>query len=228
MLWPTELKDKVRETAGKRGITEFTIKAVGIHLGVDEDLTLVEKELNEVKHFAQRLADMAVMGGTAEERLQALMEVEFPSWVDTTGWPAPAAERVRPEPLEPKVDLSLEVPTGLLPGDPIAVSKPETPPPAVEPEPEPGEVTTPVPEPSPNIEVQAPVQAPVSSPIPVDRDDLFAKVMAKTGGKLADVPGLTVASAVEVPEKPPVDPDSSALCPTCKEELVDGECWTCS
>lgn len=215
MLWPKELKDKVREVAGKRGITEFTVDAVSIHLGVSGDLGSTNKELNEVKYFAQQLADQLVLGvESPEERLQALMEIEFPSWIDTSGWPPNFAARVHPEPVaipEPEPDwISDESP--LTPEEKVekfeALEKPD---------------------PQPEVEVVA-TESDREMVAEPSRDDLFARVMAKAGGKLDDVPGLKLASQVEKPaprEEEPVVVDSAPRCATCGEELVDGECWTC-
>jgi hypothetical protein len=80
----------------------------------------------------------------------------------------------------------------------------------------------PIPEPLAQEDPEQPPKPEIPAP-PGDRDDLFARVMAKTGGTLSDVPGLKVAS--EIPKPPPVE--QKDLCPTCGEERVDGECWTC-
>lgn len=254
MVWPKDLKDEVRDKAGQRGMTDFIMEATRLHLGVSADLDATTTQLNEAKHLVQLLADRLVMGGEHDDRLQALMELELPAWIDTTGWPTPMAELVHPE-----------VPTAPLVGDPVTVTHapPKTPPPAVDELPEPGEAQPPVPDkPEPSApEVSTPVDLPHDKQGP--RDDLFAKVMAKTGGKLADVPGLKVAADVEPPaEKAPVDGPIEPLdgpsglsvddddqaaealevmeevveiatkagkaCPTCGDELIDGECWTCS
>jgi len=76
--------------------------------------------------------------------------------------------------------------------------------------------------------------APESAPEPEDpgaqdlphdtsgRDDLFARLMAKTGGGVDfDAMKAQLKPASEIP-KPQKD-----SCPRCGEELVDGECWTC-
>lgn len=228
MLWPKALKEQVRETAGKRGITEFTLKAVNVHLGIDADLEHSDRLLNETRHFAQQLADQLVLGGGTDERLQFLMELEFPTWVSTQGWPAAYAERVRPpvpvaapEPAQVTVSAVVppkERPPGTAGFSTMAHPKPESLPTVTE---EQAEQLAEIP----------PEEVPVFKPIedlPHDtgagRDDLFAKVMAKTGGALADVPGLTVASAIPKPE-PVVQKD---LCPSCSQEMIDGECWTCA
>lgn len=222
-LWPKELKAKVRAAAGDRGMSEFTIEAVSIHLGVDQDLTATTKELNEVKHFAQQLADQVVLGiESPEERIQALMELEFPSWISTEGWPAVYAERVRPLPFHEEREKAgfppVEAPTcpvhpevAIAPGGfcgkcgPTVVRRD----PADEdrkPEPvvEPFETS----EPDRVAVFNEAVELTEATPDPVldaNRDDLFARMMAKTGGKLEDVPGLKVASQVEAPAKPDCD-----------------------
>jgi hypothetical protein len=237
MVWPKALKDQVRDKAGQGGMTEWVMEAARIHLGVSGDLDATTVELNQAKHLVQLLADRLVMGGEHDDRLQALMEVELPEWIDVTGWPAPMAALVKPE-----------APTAPAIGDPVTVTEvvpAKTPPPAVESVPESGEAPSEVP-------VQTPVDLPHDKQSG-DRDDLFAKVMKKTGGKLEGVPGLKVASEVEPPPEPapvdgPIEPlpedveaekalevieevveiATSTKCPECGDELIDGECWTCA
>lgn len=259
-LWPTELKDKANEVAGKGKLTELTIEAVEIHLGLSGDLDARTKELNEVKYFAQQLADQLVLGvQSPEERLQALMEVEFPEWVDTTGWPANFADRVRPEPLVATDAEVLEVAgqnaerwSGAL--DKLAEAE------KVEERVEAPVVQTPVQVEAIRdlataatsekakvlIEAAADVQVESEDEFfakKVGRDDLFAKIMDKTGGKLDDVPGLKLASDLPTPapkdEATPAEDEATPeevatpevpvahRCPACGDELIDGECWTC-
>ena len=99
MAWPKGLKQQVREKNGPRGLTEFVVEAVELHLkgGAGDTIKSQEKEVNELKWLVQLLADRIVMGGSDQDRREALMEVEFPSWVDTNGWPSEWARLVKPE-----------------------------------------------------------------------------------------------------------------------------------
>lgn len=186
-IWPKALKDKVREQA--ESITEFTIEAVELHLGVSQDLAGVHKELGETRYFAQQMADQIVLGiESPEERLQTLMELEFPEWIDTTGWPETYAARVRP--VEPSVE-------------PFVTEAETT-------EAELVEQVTELVEKAQSPKAKAILEVALDEgfkPKEEDatRDDLFAKVMAKTGGKLTDVPGLKVASDIEKPAPRKID-----------------------
>lgn len=231
MMWPSELKEQVREVAGNRGMTEFTVEAVSIHLGVGADLSAREKELNEVKNFAQQLADQLVLGqASPQERLQSFMELEFPDWIDTSGWPASFAERVRPQLVEPE-----PVPMPMLDKENERVSVPQEPVAEVETVAERiVQAIDKAESPKTEVLLEAAIEeelAPLDLPHDVNRNDLFARVMAKAGGKLDDVPGLKLASEVEKPApkqaEPEVSVSASELCPNCGEEMIDGECWTC-
>lgn len=68
------------------------------------------------------------------------------------------------------------------------------------------------------------------------RDDLFAKLMAKTGGNLDGFSDLKLASEISQPDPKPmteltepvlVEGDTD-VCPKCGDLLIDGECWSCS
>lgn len=94
MNWPPGLKDRIREHAGARGVTEFVVTACEVRL-VDEDrVKTLEKEVDELRYLAQLLADRYVMGGDHEDREAFLMEVDLPSWMSTEGWPANLAKQV--------------------------------------------------------------------------------------------------------------------------------------
>ena len=94
MNWPPGLKDRIREHAGARGVTEFVVTACEVRL-VDEDrVKTLEKEVDELRYLAQLLADRYVMGGDHEDREAFLMEVDLPSWMSTDGWPANLAKQV--------------------------------------------------------------------------------------------------------------------------------------
>lgn len=245
MVWPAELKDRVRDKVGSRGLTEFVTEAVDLHLrGGADALAALEKELNETKNLAQLLADRTVMGGSNVDRLEAFMELELPSWMDTSGWPSEFAKRVHPETAE-EFDAKLEA------GEPV-VLLPELPPEVVRDEPTPQpEVTTcthcggegceqcnSVGEwlADPKTTVEEKVEkfealSPQETTGPDEDEffaqktsgsDLFAKVMAATGGDPL-MNELKPASEVPAPEaKPMID-----ACPNCGDELVNGECWNC-
>lgn len=230
MVWPKGLKDQIKSAAGDRTITEFVIEAVNIHLGQVGSRDRLAVQLGETEYFAQLLADRLVMGGSDSDRLQALMEVDFPSWIVTDGWPEAAAKLVRQHPLtpEPPVDAQEGGGEEVTPDDAVTQQTAE----GAVPD---GSTRTPDewPErqPTPPLRVEEPDEAPwriTESKSP--REDLFARVK----GKLDDVPGLVPASKLPVPPKPPVEPpvepvvDTSGLCPDCKDELIDGVCWTCS
>lgn len=93
-IWPVALKEEVQGKAGKRGMTEFTLAALRTRLAGEDRAKILERELSEVKYLAQLLADRYAMGGSAADRESALMEVELPSWMDTTGWPEALAKQV--------------------------------------------------------------------------------------------------------------------------------------
>lgn len=222
MIWPKELKERVNEANGPRGLTEFTLEAVDMHLkGGADELQRLEKELNQTKHLTQLLADRIVMGGSNVDRLEAFMELELPAWLDTSGWPSEMAKRV---PVEPEV----EIPPAVIdtPGPVDVEESMDTPTDWInDPETTPEEKVEKFEELKPE-----PTTGPSGEELPDDffekkmgGTDLFAKVMAKTGGDPL-MNELKPASEIPKPEaKPQVD-----LCPTCGEELVMGECWTCS
>ena len=233
MNWPVDLKKRVREMAGDRGMTEFIIKATSIYLEEDASFIQLEQQLDENRHFTQLLADQLVLGGDSDERLQFLMELDFPDWISTQGWPEAYAERVRPhkEAREeilgggPVVEVTRIVPPKERRDDhPVPVDPPT-----------PSEVDSfvalaeqPLAEKKPAVvkkvkvarppQIRAPlVEKPaVAKPAPAVGDDLFSRL--KASGK------LKVASDLPKPD-PVVMKD---LCPTCNEELIDGECWTCA
>lgn len=156
MMWPKALKDQVRELAGHRGMTEWTVKAV-------------EKHLQVINISSYKSAEN---DGSENE-----------------------------QPSEPAPPEAMSVET---PQEPAFAKNPKTKVvPKIDPQPEP-------------------------EGLPHDlssRDDLFAKLMAKTGGDV-DLDSLKKAlkPASEIPKPEPKDDNR---CPTCGEELIDGECWTC-
>lgn len=232
MEWPKDLKAQVRDKVGPRGLTEFTLDAVALHLqgGSDVALKAQERELNEAKEFIQLLADRLAMGGSPEDRLQAMMEIEFPFWVDTTGWPEPYAQLVKPEPIdltpepapEPEmveapeltelmhhfgVEGTVKVPDG----EPFdtrtaVVERTE---PTAESDPAPSE---------PEADGWKPV-------LDGERNDLFAEIMRKTGGALDPALKDHLKPASEIPQPEPKPQEDR--CTKCGDLLVDGECWNC-
>lgn len=160
MMWPKALKDQVRELAGHRGMTEWTVKAV-------------EKHLQVINTSSYKSAENA---GSENE-----------------------------QPSEPATPEAVSVET---PQEPAFAKNPKTPKAANK---------------STKVHSQ-----PEPEGLPHDlssRDDLFAKLMAKTGGDV-DLDSLKKAlkPASEIPKPEPKD---DTRCPTCGEELIDGECWTC-
>lgn len=114
MYWPIELKGRVRETAGDRGLTKFVIAAVEAKLGTRDEHQVDVKELGEARSLVQSLADAIVRFGDYEDPYERLLEIGLPSWVDTTGWPAELASTVpaddsTPEPV--KEPERVETPT---------------------------------------------------------------------------------------------------------------------
>lgn len=207
MLWPKALKAQVKEAAGPRGtITDFAIAAVEQHLGQGPSLDDTARELNEARHQAQVFADKLVLGGDNDDRLQALMEVEFPDWIDTVGWPKAYADLVtrrraleEPEPEvggdEPYVDESRIVrvtPRDRRPdGMPVYVEDGEyVPDHGFDLAPE--GIADPLPAPGAS-EPAADLQVPADAASP--RNDLFARVMEKTG---QDLSGLGLKTASEI------------------------------
>lgn len=169
MNWPKPLKDQVREVAGNRGITEFCMHAVNVHLG-NEDLRQVQKDLDQARAFAQQLADQLVLGGSQEDRLQFLVELQVPDWILTHSWP-PAYTALREEMVAEAPDVEAEEPavvevSEIVPAKPI----------------EPVETPTVGVSESPTVDLPHDTQG----------DDLFARL--KAAGK------LKVASEIPQPE----------------------------
>lgn len=221
MNWPKELKEQVRAaTGGERGgLTDFVLKAVNLHLGNDSDIQGLEVQLGEARHFTQQLADQLVLGGGPEERLQFLMELQFPDWIQTQGWPEAYAERVRPH-QEARAEINAADPerpaegtitvTEVVPARPIDRSG-ETDEIGGE------ECSNEVLPGDEGLPYALGVEDPAKLDLPHDAqgDDLFSRL--KAAGK------LKVASDLPQPE-PMVMRD---ICGTCGEEKIDGECWTC-
>lgn len=94
MVWPKDLKEQVQGVAGPRGLTEFVIAAVQQHTKAAPGLDAVTLELNQTRALVQTMADKLVLGGDPQDRLQSLLDVEFPTWIETAGWPQAYADLV--------------------------------------------------------------------------------------------------------------------------------------
>lgn len=185
MVWPKDLKNRVRDKVGPRGLTDYTVAAVERHLQDSDQLDELTLELNQSKALIQLLADRLAMG--LDVRHEAVMEIDLPEWLDTTGWLPEYAALVRPSstPVEAPVD-NLVVQTGEKSWGESEGSAPIS------------DI-----EPSEGIEgATTPIQITEAAPSG-ERTDLFAKVMERTGGQLD--PGfssLKPASELPVPPKP--------------------------
>lgn len=226
MVWPTDLKGRAQEVAGEGSLTEFTIEAVEAHLKDHTVIRDTQRELDETKLLCQLLADRIVMGGTSTDRLEALMEVEFPSWMDTSGWPSEFAKRVPTEPSARQTASAARPEPGGRPdwvesGEEKASISGEMNPfiPAaaiVAPDPTPEIIAEakaiaaehgvePIPEPQPEVETPAEPEE-EWKPKPDGKDDLFARIAAQGGDDMAEVLGkVKVASEVTAPEPKPVE-----------------------
>lgn len=219
-VWPKAVKNAVRDKVGKREMTAYTVAAVERHLHDSDRLDALVLELNETKALVQLLADRLAMGAPeAADRLAALMEVDWPAWVETVGWEPAAAGIVKKPALSTAVEEPVETPVQT----PVVQTAPEslggtegsdtyddieasreagagttTPDPTVGDTPT-GSPATASPE-SPAVESSA-------SAGTEPRDDLFARVMERTGGELdPGFAGLKTASELAPPATPaPVD-----------------------
>lgn len=189
MLWPQELKDRVRDEVGARGLTEFTVAAVQEKFeGFDRERAL-QADLARTQMLCQLLADLYAIGG--EERADGLRRVKaeggLPSWISTAGWPdelkalvekdhVPPAAPTKPPEVGEKVEV-VEVKQASEPAAPAEAPK------VTEPE----------------------AEKPKPAPLPHDMgaaDDLFAKLqgMAKLEG--IDPGLIKPASQIDKPQGP--------------------------
>lgn len=225
MVWPKELKDQVQQIAGPRGLTEFVVTAVQQHLKIAPSLDAVTEEVNQTKALVQTLADKLVLGGDTSDRLQSLLEVEFPAWIETVGWPVafaelvharragdtPSIERtpeVSPEPVErqPAAPKAQEGAVFVDESQITRVGSAERHAAKAQADLEAGVEVPTEPEvelePEPEV-VQSEVVEDPAGVAPVkalgDRDDLFARVLKQTGQDLSDMPGLKPASELATP-----------------------------
>lgn len=190
MKWPEALKDMVRDVAGPRGLTEFTIEAVCEKLEsvatAEAAAPAPEVEMAEDGSASQNIEAPEDLGTqTREQLVEAALDPELIQ-----------AEK------EQREKESAELQT--FDADPEAMDF---------------------------LEKKAMAKD-------GNRDDLFARIMAKTGGALDDVPGLKLASDIEKPAPKPVEPEpapqveapaaSTEVCPNCGDLLVEGECWSCA
>lgn len=237
MVWPKVLKDAVREAAGDRGITEFSILAVEERLVALQDGTgairqQLSKENNQLHWLIQQLADRVAMGGSLEDRLQNLMELDLPDWIETAGWPKAMAEQVKPAPFEEIVKQE-ECATHPRSFHDVGAQCPEC---LREKRADP---TVPVAPPAPKVETPEDLPEGLKSPV----DSMLAKVMAMANEKGVDLGDIGLKRASDIPAPDPISEPTPEVvvpvelevievfgepkCPECGEELVEGECWTC-
>lgn len=235
MQWPAGLKEVVRKRVGPRGLTEFVVDAVQIHLtqdgyaGVAEDLRLA-------RQLAQRLANTLVTMNDPTARMSFLMNVEFPEWIDTSQWPPELVRRLNesgdqeavpepdPEPIVEKpvpVDPAAEVPQ-LAQIHEVRLERVEDPDPTEAPaekEPESGK-------PDPLIQ-------PLDLPHDANSDDLFSRLKGSGALKSAsEIPkpapkAPAAEEPVPGPESGPASEVATGTCPICRDDLVGEECWSC-
>lgn len=212
-VWPKALKDAVRDKVGKREMTAYTVEAVERHLESSDRLGALTLELNQTKALVQQLADRLAMGTPeVEDRLAALMEVDWPTWIDTQGWSPAAAGIVRKPATLTKEEVGFTVSTEV--ENPVEGHQQVVVVPAI------ADVPAPVvqtaeeglggsEEPSTYEEPEAATTPEPAAPAAPagPRDDLFARVMEKTGGQLdPGFAGLKTASEIAPPAAPaPVD-----------------------
>lgn len=108
MQWEQDLKDRVQDRVGKRGLTEFTVQAVEAKLAGHDTSQDLDKELNQTRDLAQQLADALVRSGDADDARARVMEIDLPAWLETTGWPQEFADLV---PIEDAAPEPVNVPS---------------------------------------------------------------------------------------------------------------------
>lgn len=213
MVWPSSLKEQVRERVGQRGLTGFVLEAVqtklGTHDAVTQEIKETSRELNEARDLAQRMADLFVRQGDYEDPTEQLQELALPAWIATTGWPSELAKLVPPEDSRLLVNVLADEP-----------EKPEKPEAEVEP-----------------IDVDGLLHRPMALAKPKDpnaKPDLFARLQSQVPGlKPASeilAPGATEPVSTPVPNvvtPSPVVEAAVDVCPVCGSALLDGECWEC-
>ena len=163
MVWPASLKDAVREKAGHGGMTEFVIEAVEAHLVGDKGIA---RERLEARQVAQDLADTLISTRT-EDRLQAIMSLDLPAWIDSSEWPRGVSALPHTSDAE-VVDRPKVEPREIVPPKPLQTHVHE-----VWKEP-----AGPAEGRSTNLTLEEPMEPPVDLK---ERDDLFARVMARAG-----------------------------------------------
>jgi hypothetical protein len=222
MIWPADLKEKVRLEVGKRGLTGFTVSAVQQSLdggesnrlkieGLETDLDEARELLEEARELAQGLADALVIHDDQQDPYATLRVLGVPAWLDQRGW----ANHVQvPRPVEPAPVIEPVV-------EPVIESEPVIEP--VEPEPvlEPKSVA-----PANSL---SPVSAHVSRSNPASLEERMAQARHLIKQREGEGVNRSVTGRDPVFESPVfVSPVKKVVCPKCKEELVAGECWTCS
>lgn len=197
MIWPKELKERVRERVNSRGLTDWVLDAVRARLDEVPDA--------DMRELVQRMADSIALGGDYEDREMAIHMLDLPDWVDRSEWPwvKYAQQLVESEAApddEPETDAQ----------------------PNPEPEPEPEPVEPEVAESGPDgeevnlriLEQTAPLIDPTLTAPPLEdlvRGTEFEDALP------APAPAPVIQEPVEV----------LASCPVCNMPLIEGECWTC-
>lgn len=240
MVWPKDLKERVREKVGARGLTNFALEAVERHLEDADPISEAGEEVGELRHLCQLLADRVAMGGDDEMRREALMELSgLPEWFEVTGWPTEMAALVRPaqvvEPEKPAPENS-EVQT------PVQIS--EEAPAAAEGERD--DLFAKVARRT-GIDLEPDLKDKLKAASELEKPEAHHNhawertdgILCCTCGAWIDEgdpeypqgivrdEGWTPAVQLTVEENPPPIASEPA-CPKCGDELVGGECWTCA
>jgi hypothetical protein len=248
MAWPKDLKDRVKEKNGPRGLTEFTVAALERHLLDADPIAESSEEVGNVRALCQLLADRVAMGGDDDDRRQALMELELPDWLVTTGWPTEMANLVKPPPL---VDASSLAPENSEVQTPVQISE------EVQGDAAAGErddlfarmakrTGQPLDPGFKDLQVASDLEVPEKPSGNVhnhawERTDgilccqcgawIDDSDPAYPNGIVRDenwTPSITLTTDLNPPAPVVVEEPAKELCPTCQDELVAGECWNCA
>lgn len=183
MQWPKTLKEQVREVAGPRGLTEFTINAVEKAL-----LEVSKAEVEEKKDAVDKAREAATqLGEAVTEAVQTAVQTEEAPADAVVSEPADTESAEEPAPEEPPVappvtivkpsdrsslfERIQEATGGEI--DPTSVLRPasEIPVPEKKAEPEPEPEPVPVAPPLPVVDVETPT-APVADICPTCQEPL--------------------------------------------------------
>ena len=243
MLWPTELKAKVQEEVGSRGLTEFTLTAVQAAFDgglADRDL---QRQIGEARFVAQVFADAFATRGSRsfEEMIQEVyVEIgDLPAWIESTGWPTPNVRQNQNLATAPKSDPqdSHTAPTT------APTAKQEEP----EEQPEPVAPVTEVP--AKKVDEVTPELTPEDrARVDESKSGLLSRILDRTGDtspfqdmKVAtEIPKPAPKEAEEEPVEEPVEEESveesadadfdlgeEKVCPKCGDHMLGGICWSC-